>query len=78
VKAGLFVYQDDFEVVGEASDAHTALAQVAALHPDLVLMDIDMPGADGIAATRRLKTEFPEVTVSCSPSASRNPRSATN
>jgi len=61
--AGLFAYQDDFKVVGEASDAETALAQVATLRPDLVLMDIDMPGDDGIATTRRLKAEFPQVTV---------------
>jgi DNA-binding NarL/FixJ family response regulator len=61
--AGLFAYQDDFQVVGEASDAETALAQVAALHPDIVLMDIDMPGEDGISTTRRLKSEFPDVTV---------------
>jgi len=61
--AGLFAYQDDFLLVGEAGDAATALAQTAALEPDIVLMDIDMPGEDGIAATRRLKAEFPEITV---------------
>jgi DNA-binding NarL/FixJ family response regulator len=61
--AGLFAYQDDFKVVGEASDAETALAQVAALQPDIVLMDIDMPGDDGIATTRRIKSEYPDVTV---------------
>jgi two-component system nitrate/nitrite response regulator NarL len=61
--AGLFAYQDDFEVVGDACDAETAVAQVALLQPDLVLMDIDMPGDDGIATTRRLRAEFPRVTV---------------
>ena len=61
--AGLFAYQDDFVLVGEAGDAAGALSQTAALQPDIVLMDIDMPGEDGIAATRRLKAEFPEVTV---------------
>jgi DNA-binding NarL/FixJ family response regulator len=61
--AGLFAYQDDFKVVGEASDAESALSQVAELHPDIVLMDIDMPGEDGISTTRRIKSEFPEVTV---------------
>src|SRR6202011_1971837 len=61
--AGLFAYQDDFLVVGEAADAEAALAQTAALQPDIVLMDIDMPGDDVIATTRRLKSEFPEVTV---------------
>jgi DNA-binding NarL/FixJ family response regulator len=61
--AGLFAYQDDFVLVGEAGDSVTALAQVATQHPDIVLMDIDMPGEDGIAATRKLKAQFPEVTV---------------
>jgi two-component system nitrate/nitrite response regulator NarL len=61
--AGLFAYQDDFLVVGEAGDAATAVAQAAAQRPDIILMDIDMPGEDGIATTRRLKSEFPEVTV---------------
>src|ERR1700694_6028772 len=61
--AGLFAYQDDFVVVGEADDAETALAQTAALQSDIVLIDIDMPGEDGIAPTRRLKSDFPDVTV---------------
>ena len=61
--AGLFAYQDDFLVVGEAGDAEIALAQTAALIPDIVLMDIDLPGDDGIATTRRLKADFPDVTV---------------
>lgn len=61
--AGLFAYQDDFLIVGEASDSATAMSKVAEVHPDIVLMDIDMPGEDGIATTRRIKSEFPEVTV---------------
>ena len=61
--AGLFAYQDDFLIVGQASDAEAALRQVAEVHPDIVLMDIDMPGEDGISTTRRLKSEFPDVTV---------------
>ncbi len=61
--AGLFAYQDDFDVVGEAEDGEHALAQVAELRPDMVLMDIDLPGADGIAVMRQLKADFPDVTV---------------
>ena len=61
--AGLFAYQDDFLVVGEAGDSASALIQTAALSPDIVLMDIDMPGSDGIATTRQLKAQFPDVIV---------------
>ena len=59
----LLSYQDDFTVVGEAEDAESALAQAHALAPDIVLMDIDLPGEDGVMATRRLKMEMPAVTV---------------
>jgi DNA-binding NarL/FixJ family response regulator len=59
----LLSYQDDFVVVGEAEDAAGALAQAQALEPDLVLMDIDLPGEDGVSATRRLTLVVPDVTV---------------
>lgn len=61
--ARLFAYQDNFTVVGEAEDADSALAQVERLRPDLVLMDIDLPGEDGVSATRRIKAALPETTV---------------
>ena len=59
----LLSYQDDFTVVGEAEDAASALDQARALEPDIVLMDIELPGEDGVLATQRLKMEMPAVTV---------------
>jgi len=46
--------QPDLEVVGEAADGSTAIDAVRTLRPDVVLMDVRMPGVDGIEATRRL------------------------
>ena len=52
-----------YEVVGMAADGTEALQQARALHPDLILMDIDMPGCDGLAATRLIKAELPKVKI---------------
>jgi two-component system, NarL family, invasion response regulator UvrY len=52
---------DDFDVVGEATSGEEALAVVEALSPDLVLMDINLPGMSGVEATRRLRAAHPEV-----------------
>ncbi len=51
----------DVEVVGEAEDGRAALALVESRHPDLVLMDIAMPGLNGIEAAARLSREHPRV-----------------
>ena len=59
----IFDSEPDIEVVGEASDGEEALAQVRKLAPDLVLMDVAMPGLNGIEATRRILTENPAVKV---------------
>lgn len=57
VRAGLRMLCEsamDCEVVGEAENGHQAFRLVDRLHPDVVLMDLRMPGVDGIAATRRI------------------------
>lgn len=51
------------EVVGQASDGNEALEQTRRLRPDLVLMDIEMPGCNGIEATRLIKAELPETKI---------------
>ena len=52
---GMLVGQPDFEIVGEAADGAQGVSKAAALHPDVVLMDLRMPGTDGVEAIRHLK-----------------------
>ncbi|ACZ87582.1 response regulator receiver protein [Streptosporangium roseum DSM 43021] len=60
---GIFHGVPDIEVVAEAADGHQALAQTRATRPDVVLMDLRMPGLDGVGAIERLRSEHPEVHV---------------
>ena len=55
--------EPDIEVVGEAADGQEAIRKARELQPDVVLMDVRMPGINGIHATRQLKEEMPEVKV---------------
>ena len=55
--------EDDIEVVGEAGDGETGVAQASALRPDVVLMDVRMPGTNGIEATERIVTRTPSSRV---------------
>ncbi len=59
----LLATEGDLEVVGEAGDGQTAVNQVGSVHPDVVLMDLVMPGLDGIQATQEITTHWPDVKV---------------
>ena len=59
----LLELEADFVVVGEAANGEEALARYAEHHPTIVLMDVRMPGMDGVEATRRLHTQWPNVKV---------------
>ncbi len=55
--------EDDLDIIGEAGTAREALEAVAALHPDLALIDIGLPDMSGIEVTRKIKQSWPEVSV---------------
>ena len=59
----LLEQQSNMDVVGEAGDGRTALRLVRELHPDVVIMDVNMDGMDGIDATRMINREHPETKV---------------
>ena len=59
----LLGFESDVEVVGTAPGGAEAIEQALSLHPDVVLMDINMPGMDGITATERLASDVPSAAV---------------
>ena len=62
--ATLLELEDDFELVGEAADGEEALAVVEAVQPDLVLLDMALPGIDGLEVLERLRGRHaPRVVV---------------
>jgi NarL family two-component system response regulator LiaR len=66
VRSGLAAFlsvSDDLELVGQAENGMEAIRLCEAEHPDVVLMDLVMPGMDGVAATRAIKERFPDIQV---------------
>lgn len=59
----LLSLEEDIEVVGDASDSFMALQKIRQCQPEIVLLDIHMPGIDGIALTQQLTQEFPATSV---------------
>ncbi len=66
VRSGLskfLLVNKDLELAGEAADGNEAIQMAAACHPDVILMDVLMPGMDGISATREIHRKYPQIKI---------------
>ena len=61
--ANILNNQPDFKVIGEAGDGLEAQVKARKLKPDLILMDVSMPGSNGLEATQRILQESPQMTI---------------
>lgn len=61
--AAILNNQPDFVTIGEARDGLEAVVKARELKPDLILMDVSMPGCDGLDATKQIKEELPGITI---------------
>lgn len=61
--SGMLAGQPDFEVVGQGSDGSQAVSMNAELRPDVILMDLRMPGMDGVSAIQEIKARMPETNI---------------
>ena len=56
-------YKPKIDIIGEAQDGNEAIEQASILHPDVVLMDLEMPVLDGFTATQRIKSTNPSILI---------------
>jgi len=63
IVAGVLAAEPDIEVVGTAPDGRVALEMIARLHPDIVTLDVEMPGMDGLATLSELRARHPRLPV---------------